>query len=170
MSLMLVFSVIFSKIIVIPTDGIPYPLFSYAAVLPWTFFSSTIAAGVPSLVNNKNLVTKVRMPREIIPIAFLLAGLFDFLIAAALFVCMLFYYKVPVYWTWLWIVPLLGIQIILTLAIVFIGSALLVLYRDIRFVVPLVTQLWMYADYISSRVDSSAIRVCLLPESDGTNH
>jgi len=85
------------------------------------------------------------MPREIIPIAFLLAGLFDFLIAAALFVCMLFYYKVPVYWTWLWIVPLLGIQIILTLAIVFIGSALLVLYRDIRFVVPLVTQLWMYA-------------------------
>lgn len=145
MSLMLVFSIVFSQIIQIPTNGIPYPLFSYTAVLPWSFFSTSIAAGIPSLVNNKTLVTKVRMPREIIPVGVILSGLFDFIIAAVIFVGMFFYYRVPVRWPMLWVIPLLAIQFVLTLAIVFIGSALNILYRDIRFIIPLVTQLWMYA-------------------------
>jgi len=153
LSLMLVFTVVFSFIVRIPTGDIPYPLFSYTAVLPWTFFASSVALGVPSLVNNMNLVTKVSMPREVLPIAAVLAGLLDFAVAALLFAGMLFVYRVTLHWTVLWAVPLLGIQLILSLAVVLWGSALNVLYRDIRFIVPLATQLWMYATPIIYPVD-----------------
>lgn len=153
LSLMLVFSVVFSLIIRVPTGDVPYPLFSYTAVLPWTLFSTSLGMGIPSLVNNMNLVTKVRMPREILPLATVLAGLVDFGIAALVFVGMVIYYRVQLHWTALWVLPLLGIQIILTLGLVLLGSALNVLYRDIRFIVPLATQLWMYASPIIYPVD-----------------
>jgi len=153
LSLMLVFSVVFSLVVRVPTGGIPYPLFSYTAVLPWTFFSTSLAMGIPSLVNNMNLVTKVRMPREILPMATVLASLVDFSIASLVFVGMVLFYRVNLHWTALWVLPLLGIQIILTTGVVLLGSALNVLYRDIRFVVPLATQLWMYASPIIYPVD-----------------
>ncbi len=153
LSLMLVFTVVFSVILRVPTGDIPYPLFSYTAVLPWTFFASSIALGIPSLVNNMTLVTKVRMPREILPVAAVLAGLVDFAVAAVLYAGMLIAYRVTITWTVLWIFPLLGIQIMLSLAVVLLGSALNVLYRDIRFIVPLLTQVWMYATPIIYPVD-----------------
>lgn len=144
-SLMLVFTVVFSLIVRIPTGDIPYPLFSYSAVLPWSFFSSSIAQGVPSLVNNMNLITKVKLPREILPLGAVLASLFDFAVAALLFGGMLLFYRSPLTWTAVWVAPLLVTQIILSLAVVLFGAGLNVLYRDIRFLVPLATQLWMYA-------------------------
>jgi lipopolysaccharide transport system permease protein len=145
LSLMIIFTIVFSVIVNIPTGDIPYPLFSYTAVLPWTFFATSITMGVPSLVSNLNLVTKVSMPREIFPVSTVLASLFNFLIASILFVGMLFYYNVSLNWNFFWIFPLLCIQIILTIAVVLTGSAINVLYRDIRFIIPLAIQLWMYA-------------------------
>jgi lipopolysaccharide transport system permease protein len=153
LSLMLVFTAVFSLIIRIPTGDIPYPLFSYSAVLPWSFFASSIALGVPSLVNNMNLVTKVSMPREILPIGAVLAGLLDFGVASILFVGMLIIYRVALHWTVLWVIPLLAIQFILSIGVVLLGSALNVLFRDIRFIVPLATQLWMYATPIIYPMD-----------------
>lgn len=144
-SLMIVFTVVFSVIVRVPTGDIPYPLFSYSAVLPWTFFSSSIAQGVPSLVNNMNLITRVNLPREILPLGAVFAGLFDFAVAALLFGGMLLFYRSPLTWTAFWVVPLLVTQIILSIAVVLFGAGLNVLYRDIRFLVPLATQLWMYA-------------------------
>jgi lipopolysaccharide transport system permease protein len=158
LSLMLMFTLVFSVIVRIPTGEIPYPLFSFTAVLPWTFFATAIGMGVPSLVNNMNLVTKVRMPREILPLATVLASLVDFAIASVVFVGLLIAYRVSLHWTALWTVPLLVIQIILTIGVVLLGSSLNVLYRDIRFIVPLATQLWMYASPIIYPVD-------LIPES-----
>lgn len=153
LSLMLIFTLVFSFIVHVPTGDIPYPLFSYTAVLPWTFFATSIAMGVPSLVNNMNLVTKVRMSREILPMATVLASLVDFAIASMVFAGMIVFYQVSLHWTALWVIPLLAIQIILTVGVVLLGSSLNVLYRDIRFIVPLATQLWMYASPIIYPID-----------------
>jgi len=153
LSLMLMFTLVFSLIVRVPTGDVPYPLFSYTAVLPWTFFATAISMGVPSLVSNMNLVTKVRMPREVLPVATVLASLVDFAIASLVFVGLLIFYRVSLHWTALWVLPLLVIQIVLTFGVVLLGSSLNVIYRDIRFLVPLGMQLWMYASPIIYPVD-----------------
>jgi len=145
LALMVVFTIVFSVFARVPTDGLPYPVFSYIALLPWTFFSASISFAIPSLVNNMNLVTKIYFPREVLPIAAVVAAFLDFLIAAVVFVGLLIFYKVPLQSTMLWIPFLLALQIVLTLGVVLPASALVVWYRDIRFVVPLGLQLWMYA-------------------------
>ncbi len=145
LSLMVIFSVVFSYFVKIPTEGIPYPIFSYSALLPWTFFANSIAFAVPSLINNMNLVTKIYFPREIFPIAAIGASFVDFLVASIVFVGMLVFYGVPLHWTLFWVPLLLMVQIMLTLGVTLLASAVNVFYRDIRFVVPLAIQLWMYA-------------------------
>jgi lipopolysaccharide transport system permease protein len=144
-SMMLIFSVVFSRFVRVQTDGIPYPIFSYSALLPWTLLTTSINFAVPSLVNNLNLVTKIYFPREILPIASVGAAFLDFLIASIIFIGMLWFYKIPLKITMLWLPVLLLIQVTLILGIVLLMSALLVFFRDIRFVIPLLTQLWMYA-------------------------
>jgi len=144
LTMMLMFTFIFSRIARIQTDQ-PYPIFSYTAVLPWTLFATSISFGVNSLINNMNLVTKTYFPREVLPIGVIGAALFDFLIGSSIFVLLMIYYQVQVTIYFLWIPVFLIIQIFLMLGIILIGSALTVFYRDIRFVVPLGLQLWMYA-------------------------
>jgi lipopolysaccharide transport system permease protein len=144
LALMVVFTIVFSILARIPTDGVPYPVFSYTAVLPWTFFSASISFAVPSLVNNMNLVTKISFPREVLPIAAVVAAFLDFLISSVVFFGLLIFYQVPLQSSLLWLPFLLAVQIVLTLGVVVPASALIVWYRDIRFVVPLGLQLWMY--------------------------
>jgi lipopolysaccharide transport system permease protein len=144
LALMLMFTFVFSQIARIETDQ-PYPIFSYTAVLPWTLFATSISFGVNSLINNMNLVTKTYFPREVLPLGVIGAALFDFLIASSIFVLLMIYYEVPVTIHFLWIPVLLIIQIFLMLGVILIGSALTVFYRDVRFIVPLGLQLWMYA-------------------------
>ncbi len=144
LTLMLMFTFVFSKIARIDTD-FPYPIFSYTALLPWTLFATSISFGVNSLINNMNLVTKTYFPREVLPFGVIGAALFDYLIASSIFVLLLIYYQVPVTIHFLWIPVFIVIQIFLMLGIILIGSALTVFYRDVRFVVPLGIQLWMYA-------------------------
>ena len=144
LTLMLMFTFVFSKIARIETDQ-PYPIFSYTALLPWTLFATSISFGVNSLINNMNLVTKTYFPREVLPLGVIGAALFDFLIASSIFVLLMFYYQIPVTIHFLWIPVFLVIQIFLMLGIILIGSALTVFYRDVRFIVPLGLQLWMYA-------------------------
>jgi lipopolysaccharide transport system permease protein len=153
LALMLAFTLVFSYILEVPTGEVPYPLFSYTALAPWTFFASSISMGTPSLVNNMNLITKVRLPRELLPIATVLAGFLDFAVASVLLVGMMLIYQVEVTWALLWVLPLLLVQLVLTFAVVLTTSSLNVLYRDIRFLVPLGTQLWMYASPIIYGLD-----------------
>lgn len=143
--LMLIFTTVFSIMARFPTDGIPYPLFSYTALLPWTLFATSISFGVSSLINNMGLVTKTYFPREVLPIGVVAAALFDYLIASSIFVVMLIIYKIPITLLFLWIPVFLVIQIFLMLGITLLGSALTVFYRDVRFIVPLAVQLWLYA-------------------------
>ena len=145
LSATVLFALIFSRFVKIPTGGIPYPVFYYSALLPWTFLSASVSFGVPSLINNMNLVTKIYFPREILPIASVIACFVDFLIASVVFVGMMIFYRVPVGFSILLVPLIVAVQVLLTLGIVLVSSALSVFYRDIRFVVPVGLQLWMYA-------------------------
>jgi ABC-type polysaccharide/polyol phosphate export permease len=145
LALTVVFTIVFSRLVRIDTGGIPYPIFAYAALLPWTFFSTSLSFGIPSLVNNLNLVTKIYFPREVLPLASIGAALLDFLVASLIFVGMFVVYGTRPGLYALWVVPLLGIQIVLTIGVTMLGSATIVFFRDMRFVVPLLTQVWMYA-------------------------
>jgi lipopolysaccharide transport system permease protein len=144
LSTTLLFTLVFSYFVRVDTDGAPYPVFYYSALVPWTFFSSSISFGTQSLVSNLNLVTKIYFPKEILPISAVLASFVDFCIAALIYVVMMFLYRVPVGPSIILLPVILLIQIALTTGVVLLASALNVFYRDIRFVVPLGMQLWMY--------------------------
>ncbi len=142
---MIIFTVIFGRLAKLPSDGVPYPVFALAALVPWTFFANALGQATNSLVGSANLITKVYFPRLIIPTASILAGLVDFAISFAFLVCAYIYYG---------IVPsarVLTLPLFLLLALVFsfgFGfwlSALNVKYRDVRHVVPFITQIGLYA-------------------------
>jgi lipopolysaccharide transport system permease protein len=145
LSLMVVLTVFFAHFLVVRSDDIPYPLFSYAGLLPWTFFATSLAFAVPSLISNSHLITRIYFPREIIALASVLAALVDFGIAAVIFLALLAAYGVPLTWTALYVAPLLLVQVTFTTACCLFLSGLTVLYRDIRFTVPLLVQVWMFA-------------------------
>ncbi|MGI5836281.1 MAG: ABC transporter permease [Chloroflexota bacterium] len=145
LSLTLVFTVVFSYLVRVPSDGIPYPIFAYSAVLPWTLLATSISFAVPSLVNNSSLVTKIYFPREIIPLASIGAAIIDFLVAALIFIGMMILFRIPPTSSLIWLLPLLLIQIALMIGVSLLASAINVFYRDIRLVVPLALQIWMYA-------------------------
>lgn len=144
LSTTILFALVFSRFVRIDTGGAPYPIFYYAALLPWTFFASSVSFGTGSLVSNQSLVTKIYFPKEILPISAVLASFVDFVVAASIFVGMMIIYRVPVGPSLIMLPVLLAIQMLLTIGVVLSASALNVFYRDIRFVVPLGVQLWMY--------------------------
>jgi len=145
LSMMAIFTVVFSYFIKIPSDGIPYPIFSLTGLLPWTFFSSALSFAIPSVVSNISLVTKIYFPREIFPLASVLAALVDFCIAVGIYICMLLYYRIGLTVNAFYVVPLLTMQIVLTLGISFFAAAINVYYRDVKYVLPFALQFWMYA-------------------------
>lgn len=150
----IIFSIIFTQIIPINTKGASYVLFSFAAMVPWTFFNTSVADMVNSLVSNLNLVTKVYFPREILPISSLLARFVDFLIAGAMLVVLMVIYRAPFFpLGWLFLPVIILVQVALALGVGFLGAALNVFYRDVRQVITLVLQLWFYASPVIYPVD-----------------
>lgn len=144
LALMAVFTMI-SLIIKIPSEGIPYPVFFFSAIVPWSFFSASLNNGSLSLIQETTLITKIYFPREILPLSSLLVALFDFFISTCLFFVILFLFHIPFTPLILLFIPILLIQILLALGIILILASLNVFYRDIRAAVPLLTQIWMYA-------------------------
>lgn len=144
LSLMIVMTVFFSWFARMPSDGIPYPLFVYSALLPWIFFSTSLSFAIPSLITNAHIITKIYFPREIVPLASVLAAFLDFLIASGVFVLFLAYYRVHPTWNVLYLLPLLAAQIAFTMGICLLLSAFTVLYRDVRHMLPLLIQIWMF--------------------------
>ena len=145
LALMAAFTLFFGRFARIPSDGLPYPLFFFAALLPWTFFTTSLAFGVSSLVTNTALVTKVYFPREILPLASILAAAVDFAAAGLVYALMMAIYRVPLSGVLVYVLPLLLVQAAFTIAVTLILSAINVSYRDVRYALPLVTQLWLYA-------------------------
>jgi homopolymeric O-antigen transport system permease protein len=141
---MLIFALFFGKLAGMPSDGIPYPLFAFSGLVPWTFFANGVAGGGNSLIGSPNLITKVYFPRMIIPGAAVGAGLLDFAIAFVLLVGMMAYYGIGLTWN-LIAAPLFVVLItLLALAVGLWFAALNVRYRDIRYVLPFLIQLWMF--------------------------
>lgn len=146
---MVVFSVFFGKLAKLSSDGTPYPIFTFAALVPWTLFSNGLAQGTNSLVGSSNLIKKVYFPRLIIPTATVLAGVVDFVVAfGVLLVLMLIYGIAPTINT-LWIPGFLILTVIASLGVSLWLSALNVEYRDIKYVIPFLTQIWLFATPIA---------------------
>jgi lipopolysaccharide transport system permease protein len=144
-ALMLVFTLFFSVFAGFNSGDVPYPLFSYIALLPWTFFATALTFAIPSLITNSHIITRIYFPREIIPLACVLAALVDFAIASLAFVVMLFAYHVQATWNLLYVAPILFLQVEFTCGVCLLLSAFTVLFRDARFMLPLLIQLWMFA-------------------------
>lgn len=141
---MIVFTLFFGRLAKMPSDGIPYPIFVYAGLLPWTYFANALSASGNSLVGNANLITKVYFPRLIVPGSASLAGLFDFLIASLVLVAMMIYYH---FLPGAAIIYLPFLVVLTFMCAVGAGlwlSALNVAYRDIRYVIPFLIQLWLF--------------------------
>lgn len=141
---MVVISIIFGNFLRVPSGNVPYPVFAYAALLPWTLFSGSITAAVPSVLTNMQLVTKIYFPREILPLSAMLARLVDFAIASLVFVGLMLWYDIPVHTTLVYVPLLLLIQMILAAGVGLLGAAISVFLRDISFAIPMVMQIWMY--------------------------
>ena len=141
---MVIFSVVFGQLAKMPSDGYPYPVFVYAALLPWTFFSGAISTSGQSLVGSANLVSKVYFPRLIIPLSSVGAGLVDLLISTGILLLMMLWYGVG--WSWhLLAAPLLLIAVLFTaLGVGTLLSALTVAYRDFTHLTPFLVQIWLY--------------------------
>jgi lipopolysaccharide transport system permease protein len=146
---MVVFSIFFGRLAQIPSDGIPYPLFSYAALLPWTFFANGLTQSSNSLVGSANLIKKVYFPRLIIPIGTVLSGVIDLFLASLVLIGMIFYYGRSLSFQALWLPAFVLLALVTCLGVGLWLSALNVQYRDVRHAVPFITQLWLFATPIA---------------------
>lgn len=142
---MVVFSIFFGRLAGIPSDGFPYPLFSYAALVPWSFFAAGINSTSNSLVSSSNLLKKVYFPRLIIPISSVLTGLADFVPAFLVLLGMMYFYGFMPTTHMLWLPLLLLLALTTALGMGLWLSALNVRFRDVRYMIPFITQLWMFA-------------------------
>jgi lipopolysaccharide transport system permease protein len=146
---MVVFSVFFGRLAKVPSDGIPYPVFAYAALLPWQLFAHALTESGNSLVANQQLITKVYFPRLVIPISAVLAGLVDFAVAFVVLLGMMFYYGIVPTAATLTLPLFLLLAIVTALAVGLWLSALNVQYRDVRYTIPFLTQFWLFATPIA---------------------
>lgn len=141
---MLIFTLFFGRLAGVPSDNVPYPIFAYAGLLPWTFFANAIANSGNSLVGSANLITKVYFPRMIIPGAAVAAGLVDFAIGFVILVVLMLYYGIAFGWGLLMLLPLVLLTTLLATGMGMWLSGLNVKYRDVRFALPFLIQLWMF--------------------------
>jgi lipopolysaccharide transport system permease protein len=141
---MVIFSVIFGQLAKLPSEGIPYPVFSYCGLLPWQLFAVTLQKGSTSLVGNAHLITKVYFPRLIIPLSAIAVGLVDFAISFIVLFGLMVFFGIGLSWPILWL-PLFVLFTSLTaLAVGLWVSALNVQYRDVQYIIPFVVQAWMF--------------------------
>jgi lipopolysaccharide transport system permease protein len=153
---MLIFSLFFGKLANMPSDGLPYPLFTYTALVPWMFFSNSLTMSSNSLVQNANMLKKIYFPRLIIPISTILSGAVDFFVALLVLFMMMAYYGIVPTANIVWLPLLLMLEIVTALGVGLWLSAMNVQFRDVRYVVPFLSQFWLFATpiaYPSSLLD-----------------
>jgi len=145
LALTTIFVLVFSYFVRLPSDGIPYPIFVYSAMLPWSFFSRSVVGGIHSLVGNMNLVKKIYFPRAIFPTAAVAVHFVDFVCGLVVFLALMVYYRVPLNPAMGMLPVLFLIQLLLTTGVSLGASAINVFYRDVNQMAPLLLQIWMYA-------------------------
>jgi lipopolysaccharide transport system permease protein len=153
---MVIFSVVFGRLAQISSDGLPYPIFAFTALLPWTLFATGVSQASNSLVGHQNLLKKVYFPRLALPIGAVVIGLVDLAVASVVLGGMMIWYDVHLTFAALFVVPLILLDLITALGVGLWFAALNVRYRDIRYVVPFVIQAWLFLTpvaYPSSLID-----------------
>lgn len=153
---MIVFSIFFGRLAGVPSDGIPYPIFSYAALVPWTFFTYGLNQGANSLVSSAQMLKKIYFPRLAMPLAAVLSGLVDFGLAFVVLFLLMIGYGVTLTASALWLPAFLLLAVITTVGVCLWLSAMNVQFRDVRYVIPFLTQLWFFITpitYPSSLLD-----------------
>jgi lipopolysaccharide transport system permease protein len=146
---MVIFSLFFGKLAKIPSDGIPYPIFSFAALVPWTFFANGLSQSSNSLVGNANLIQKVYFPRLVVPISSVVSGTVDFIIAFVVLLGMMLYYGILPTSNIIYLPCLLLLAFVTSLGVGLWLSAMNVQFRDVRYAVPFLIQAWMFATPIA---------------------
>ncbi len=158
---MVVFSLFFGGLAQIPSDGVPYPIFAYAALVPWTFFANGLSGSSDSLVGSANLIKKIYFPRLIIPIAAVLRGVVDFLLAFSVLLVMMLAYQIPLTLSVLTLPFFLLLAFISALGVGLGLSALNVQFRDVRYIIPFLVQIWLFITpvaYPSSLIENEVLR------------
>jgi lipopolysaccharide transport system permease protein len=142
---MLVFSLFFGKLAKIPSQGLPYPIFYYCALLPWMYFSTAMQGATNIVVDHQRVITKIYFPRVVLPIAAISSGLLDFAISFVVFLGMMVYYRIVPTRAIIWLPAFTLLAILTALGVGLWLSALNALYRDVRYLVPFLVQFWMFA-------------------------
>lgn len=143
--MMVVFSLFFGRLAKVPSDGIPYPVFAFCALLPWQLFAHAVGESSNSLVGNQNLITKVYFPRLVIPISAVLSGLLDFLVAFCVLLALIFWYGIVPGWHIVFLPAFVLLAMSTALAVGLWLSALSVQYRDVRYLISFLIQFWLFA-------------------------
>ena len=146
---MIVFTIFFGRLASMPSDGVPYPIFAYAALVPWTFFANGLTQAINSVVGGSNLIKKVYFPRLIMPIGAVMSGIVDFFFAFVVLIGMTLYFGIAPSWRLLMLPVFIVLVIMTALSIALWLSALNVQFRDIRYIAPFIVQLWMFATPIA---------------------
>jgi len=158
LSAMIVFTIVFSRVAHMPSDGVPYPLFAYAALVPWFFFSNSVASGTLSLITYRNIVTKTYFPREIVPLSQVCSRFIDFFAAAVFYAGFMAYYRVTL-GPWALMTPVFfGLLILFTVGFTMATSAINVFYRDVNPVVQIALQLWLYLTPVAYPLSATSSR------------
>lgn len=146
---MVVFSIVFGKLAKMPSDGIPYPIFSYAALVPWTFFANGLGKASNSLVGSSGLIKKVYFPRLCIPVSSVLSGVVDFILAFIMLILIMFYFGILPTANVIWLPLFLLLALSTSLGVSLWLSAMNVQFRDVQYIIPFLTQLWLFATPIA---------------------
>ena len=156
---MAVFTIVFSRLGRMPSSGVPYPIFTYAALVPWFFFSNSVNSGTVSLVTYRDIVGKTYFPREIVPLAQVCSRLIDFFAAAVLFAALMTYYRIGL-GPWGLLAPAFFVLLVLfTIGVTLLTSALNVFYRDVNPVVQITLQLWLYLTPVAYPLSAVPVRL-----------
>lgn len=146
---MVIFSLFFGKLAHIPSEGLPYPIFYYSALLPWMYFAAALQNATHSIVENQRVITKVYFPRAALPLAAVLASLVDFAISFVMFAAMMLFYGIRPSVALVWFPLFLLLAVVTALGVGLWLSALNAIYRDVRYVVPFLVQFWMFASPVA---------------------
>jgi len=143
--LLAIYTIIFSRLVIVQTHGAPYAIFAFSALLPWTFFSNGLSGATIGLPAHSNLMSKVYFPREILPLSYVLAAFLDFLIASVVLGGLMLFYRVRLTASALWVIPAMFALVVFLTGTALFTSALQARFRDVGVAMPLVLQVWMFA-------------------------
>lgn len=162
LSMMLLFTFVFTYIMPTKITNYPYVLFFYSSLLPWTFFSSSLNYAIPSLTNHYNLITKVYFPREILPLSNVLVAFIDFIFASLVYILLLMFFKAHISSNVLWFLPLFLLLFLFTTSLAFVLSALNVYYRDVKLATTFFIQLLFFASPVFYSIDKLSLKMKLI--------